>query len=94
MDSITVEVAFPQELLVALNIPVDQVGQKTIEWIVLELYREGVISSGKAAELLGMTKGYFIDFLHQRNIPYLNWSDDELAREVDVAVAAITTTKE
>lgn len=61
-----------------------------MEQMVLELFRDSQISSGKAAEVLGMTKGQFIDMLSQRRIPYLDWDADELAHEVDVAVAAVS----
>ncbi len=50
------------------------------EWVVLELYRDGSVSAGKAAELLGISKPYFLNFLSQRNIPYLDWDADELTQ--------------
>jgi hypothetical protein len=54
MQTITVEIELPRDLFIALDIPIAEVGQKTKEWVVLELFREGKISSGKAGELLGI----------------------------------------
>jgi predicted HTH domain antitoxin len=53
------------------------------ELIVLELYRQGEASSGKAAELLGMERGEFIRYSSARGIPYLQISGEELRREVE-----------
>jgi predicted HTH domain antitoxin len=61
--------------------------------MVLELYRDGSISAGKAAEFLGVSKVHFLDMLHQRNIPYLDWNDDELTHEVDVVVPQTKPTR-
>jgi len=58
MSSVMIEI---DETLAALlrqtNQPVQEAGR---EMIVLELYRRGTISSGRAAELLGMDR---IDFI-------------------------------
>ena len=52
------------------------------ELIALELFREGRISSGKGAELLGVSKLEFIHLLARREIPYFTESSEELAAEV------------
>ena len=89
MDMLRVEVELPRDLLMALNISVAEANQKAREWMALELFREGHISTGKAAEILGLTKSQFIDLLNQRGIPYLDLSPEELAQEQSVAIAAI-----
>lgn len=55
----------------------------TRELVVLELYRQGVISSGRAADLLAMPRGEFIRYASARGIPYLQLSSDELRQEVE-----------
>ena len=57
--------------------------QAARELIVLELYRQGEASSGKAAELLGMERGEFIRYASARGIPYLQLSGEELRREAE-----------
>jgi len=49
---------------------------------VLELYRQGKISSGKSAEILGMDKFQFIDYSAKKGIPFIRISPEELEEEV------------
>lgn len=51
------------------------------ELIVLELYRQKRVSSGKAAELLGTEKVDFIRHASDFGIPYLDMTPDELEAE-------------
>ena len=55
------------------------------ELIVLELYRQGRISSGKAAELLDMPRLAFISHASHLGIPFLDMTDDEWSAEVEQA---------
>ena len=66
-------------LLEKLGQPVEQAAQ---EMIVFELYRRNVISSGKAAELLGITKAAFIRQASDLKIPYFDFNDEEWRAEV------------
>lgn len=68
------------DLLEELHRPVKQAAR---ELIVLELYRQGEVSSGKAAELLGQERGEFIRYASARGIAYLQLSAEELRREVE-----------
>lgn len=57
--------------------------QQTVkECVVLELYRRGEISTGKAAELLGMGYRQFLDLLAQRKIPLFRYTSGELEEEL------------
>ena len=51
------------------------------EWLVLSLFTEGHISSGKAAHLLNISRVDFLDLLSARGIAYINYSPEELAEE-------------
>ncbi|MSP12381.1 MAG: UPF0175 family protein [Chloroflexi bacterium] len=93
MDKLIIEVELPRDLLVALNVSADEAARKAQEWVVIELFREGEISSGKAAEILGVTKFQFIQLLDRRGIPYLDSSPEELAHELAVATSAIQRPK-
>lgn len=48
------ELSFPSEVLDMLTTTYQQSAEVIREAAVLELYREGKLSSGKAAEVLGM----------------------------------------
>jgi predicted HTH domain antitoxin len=66
-------------LLRQLNQPLPQAAR---EIIVLELYRRGLISSGKAAELLGMSRLELIQHASRLGIPYLRFTEEEWEAEV------------
>ena len=49
----------------------------------MELYRLGKISSGRGAELLGLSRLDFIQHASELGIPYLRVSDSDLDREIE-----------
>ena len=51
------------------------------ELIVLELVRKGKLSSGKAAEILEMTKWDFMELMSSHDVPMANFPTDELERQ-------------
>jgi predicted HTH domain antitoxin len=53
------------------------------ELIVLELYRQGEVSSGRAAQLLGMEREAFIRHASNQGIPYFQLQGEDLQRELD-----------
>ena len=81
MSSVTIEI--PESLAVlAKDLPIEKV---TREALVLELYRRATISSGKAAELLGMGRIEFIKASGDLGIPFIRMSPEELEAEIAVA---------
>lgn len=56
------------------------------EVAVLELYRRREISSGKAAELLGMERFEFVRHAGRLGIPFFDLDETEMAEEVQRAV--------
>jgi predicted HTH domain antitoxin len=66
-------------LLTNLGQPIEQAAR---EMIVLELYRRGVISSGRAAALLSKTRLDFIQRASELGIPYFRFTEDEWQAEV------------
>ncbi len=79
MASVNIELQEdPVALLHQFNQPVQQSAR---ELIVLELYRRGVVSSGKAAELLGISRWELIHYASRLGVPYFTLSQDEWAEE-------------
>ena len=78
----TVNVNLDKELVSLLQQFDQPVRQTVQELIVLELYRRGTISSGKAAALLGMDRLAFIQYAGGLGIPYFNMTPEELDAEV------------
>ena len=81
MSSVTIEI--PEQLVALMkDLPIEKVAH---EAIVLDLYRRAAISSGKAAELLGMDRVEFIQFSGKLGIPFIQMSPEELASEIAAA---------
>ncbi|MGD9890457.1 MAG: UPF0175 family protein [Dehalococcoidia bacterium] len=75
MNRVTVEI--DESLVQALALLDQPLDDAIRETIVLELYRRGTISSGKAAQLLGTSKLDFIQYSGRLGIPYFRLTDDE-----------------
>lgn len=65
-------------LLHELNQPVAHLVR---EFVVLELYRRGSVSSGKAAGLLGMPRWEFVRYASRLGIPLFDMTEDEWQSE-------------
>jgi predicted HTH domain antitoxin len=80
MIDTTFQVSVPTPLL-RLGLDQNEVQRRITEWLVLSLFTENRISSGKAASLLNMNRVEFLALLRARGIAYINYTPDELAEE-------------
>ncbi len=80
MAESTFQVSVPAPLL-QFGIDQNEVQRRVTEWLVLSLFVEGRISSGKAARLLNMSRIEFLELLRARGIAYINYTPAELAEE-------------
>lgn len=60
--------------------------KKVKELAVLELYRRKEISSGKAAELLGMGRFEFVKYASRLGIPYFDMTEEELDHDIETTL--------
>lgn len=82
MTETTFEVRVPAGLL-RFGLDQKEIQQRVIEWLVLSLFTEGSISSGKAARLLNVNRVEFLALLRTRGVAYINYTVDELADEFE-----------
>jgi predicted HTH domain antitoxin len=75
-------IVLDDDLVGALSLLDQPIDQAMRELVALELYRRGAISSGKAAQLVGMAKLDFIQYSGKLGIPFFRMTDDELDAEV------------
>lgn len=92
MRAVKFEVELPSDLVMALNIEHSELGRRAKEWIALELFQEGIISAGKAAEILGQHKSAFLQLLAAHRLPYLDSAPEELEADARVALQAAQAT--
>ncbi len=79
MSAISVDLE--QDLVALLQGDNQPVPQAARELIILELYRRGKISSGKAAELLDMSRFEFIRHASRLGIAFFDLTEDEWKAE-------------
>ena len=84
MNEATIEVNIPAALL-QFGLDKAEVQSRVTEWLVLSLFSDGQISTGKAARLLNITRVEFLALLRVRGIAYINYTPEELAEEFAAA---------
>ena len=80
MSETTFEIQIPA-LLLRYGYGQHEIQRHVTEWLVLSLFTEGRISSGKAARLLDMSRIDFLALLRARGIAYVNYTPEELEEE-------------
>ncbi len=75
----------PGVLVELLGVSKERLPREALKLLVFELFREGRISSGKGAELLGVSRLAFLELLAERKIPFFNYSEEELQGELEAA---------
>lgn len=80
MSAFTVEVQVT-EALSELGFTEEDIRREIPRLLVLKRFREGAISSGKAAEVLTISRREFLDLAAREGIPLYNPSEEELAEE-------------
>lgn len=83
MDHLVVSLELPRDLLGALDVPQEQLKDRLQTLIAVALVQEGKISTGKGAEVLGVSKLEFIELLSRHGINYFTESQEELDTEVE-----------
>ena len=74
------EIRIPTPLL-QLGIDREDIERRVNEWLVLSLFTEDRITSGKAARMLEISRVGFLALLRKQGIAYIDYSEDELAEE-------------
>lgn len=77
----TIKIDVEEDLAALLHQTNQPLEKAAREMIVLELYRRGTLSSGKAAELLVMPRLDFIRHASKLGIPYIDMTADEWQAE-------------
>ena len=76
-------VDLPEEFVRMLGCEEAAVSGELKRLAAMELVRSGRLAFTRAAELLGMSQGDFIQYLSDHAVSVLHYDDEELNREVD-----------
>lgn len=85
MDVVRIELEVPQVLAEYADINSESYKKKLNQIMLYELVKNEKISIGKAAEAMGMRKIDFITDLGKMDIPYFDFSMEELIEDVQNA---------
>ena len=81
------QIPLRDELVKLLELSDGNIVTRVEEAVVLDLFQTDVISSRKAAELLGITWDDFLHMLTERQIPYFRQSIEEILQDARVTAA-------
>lgn len=77
MKSVSIE--FPEEVVELYGEEELKISVRRLS--VLDLVKKGKLSSGKAAEILGMTRWDFMELMSDYDVPMVNFPPEELRRQ-------------
>jgi predicted HTH domain antitoxin len=83
----TLTVDLPESVVELLGKTPEAAARQLAELAYVELFRQGKLSSGWAAERLGISKDDFLELLYTHDVPYIDMSEEELDRDIEVAMS-------
>lgn len=83
MKKLVLEV--PEEILVSLKESPQEFSKDILMLAALKLYELGKLSSGRAAQLAGISRVSFLQSLSRYNVPILDHTEEELKHDIENA---------
>jgi predicted HTH domain antitoxin len=83
MEKLTLEI--PEEVLISLKESPQEFSKSILMLSAVKLYEMGKLSSGRAAQLAGLSRVEFLQSLSRYNIPVFDLSTEELERDLQNA---------
>lgn len=84
MQKAVFEMDIPSQFIPVMGTTKKRLPNRVKELIALELFREGKITTGKAAELVGIHRMEFIHLLAKNDIPFFTQKPEELEDEINL----------
>ena len=88
MGNVQAVIDLPEQLYLSLSasgLTKEKIATESRKLLALKYFRDRILSLGRSAELSGLSKWDFIEFLSDNNVPVLDYEEDELAREFETA---------
>jgi len=88
MGNVQAVIDLPEQLYLSLSasgLTKEKIATESRKLLALKCFRDRTLSLGRSAELSGLSKWDFIEFLSDNNVPVLDYEEDELAREFETA---------
>ncbi len=80
----TASIDLPETALTALGTTQDKLGREILVAAVVKWFELGILSQGKAAEILGLSRAEFLDVLSRYRVSAWQYSKEELDEELSL----------
>lgn len=90
MGQVEIRIALPAEVAALLGETDEQRARRAREAVILHLLREGAVSQGRAAALLGVTRYDILDLMATYDIPSGPQTIEEYRQEVEQAARLLS----
>jgi predicted HTH domain antitoxin len=88
MKTVQAVIKLPESLYLSLScfgLTRERIVSESRKLLALKYFQEKLLSMGKAAELSGLSKWDFIEYLGNNNVPVIDYDEDEISREFEAA---------
>jgi len=88
MGNIQAVIDLPEQLYLSLSgfgLTKERIANESRKLLALKYFKEKVLSLGRAAELSGLSKWDFIEYLSDNDVPVVDYDQDEIIRELEAA---------
>jgi predicted HTH domain antitoxin len=88
MGNVQAVIDLPEELYLSLSasgLTKERIASESRKLLALKYFREKVLSLGRAAQLAGLSKWDFTEFLSENDVAVIDYDQDEITREFETA---------
>jgi predicted HTH domain antitoxin len=88
MGNVQAVIDLPEEIYLSLSasgLTKERIANESRKLLALKCFKEKVLSLGRAAELSGLSKWDFIEYLSENDVPVFDYDQDEMKREFETS---------